>query len=51
MGTAYAPSHFPCTTPDLLLKHPNAILVTYKRRQMKYLKHVSETLVKIPENT
>jgi hypothetical protein len=31
---------------DLLLKYPDATLVTYKRRQMKQLKHVSETLAK-----
>jgi hypothetical protein len=32
--------------PDLLLKHSDATLETYKRRQMKYLKHASETLEK-----
>jgi hypothetical protein len=31
------------------LKHPDASLATYKRRQMKHLKHVSKTLAKIPE--
>ena len=30
--------------PDLLLKHPDTTLATYKRRQMKYLRHVFETL-------
>jgi hypothetical protein len=30
--------------PDLLLKHPDATLATYKRRQMKHLRYVSETL-------
>jgi predicted type IV restriction endonuclease len=28
------------------LKHPDATLATYKRRQIKYLKHVSEKLEK-----
>jgi hypothetical protein len=31
------------------LKHPDAILATYVRRQMKHLKHVSQTLAKTPE--
>jgi hypothetical protein len=30
--------------PDLLLKHPDATLATYKRRQIKHLRHASETL-------
>jgi hypothetical protein len=30
--------------PDLLLKHLDATLATYKRRQMKHLRHASETL-------
>jgi hypothetical protein len=30
--------------PDLLLKHPDATLTTYKRRQIKHLRHASETL-------
>jgi hypothetical protein len=30
------------------LKYPDATPATYKRRQMKYLKHASETLAKIP---
>jgi hypothetical protein len=30
--------------PDLLLEYPNAILATYKRRQIKHLRHASETL-------
>jgi hypothetical protein len=38
-------------TPDLLLKHPDATLVTYVLRLMKYLKHAYETLVKTPKNT
>jgi hypothetical protein len=33
-----------CATLDLLLKHPDATLATYKRRQMKYLQ-------KTPKNT
>jgi hypothetical protein len=32
--------------PDLLLKHTDVILATYKRRQMKYLKHAYEKLAK-----
>jgi hypothetical protein len=31
------------------LKHPDAIVATYKRRQIKHLKQVSETLAKTPE--
>jgi hypothetical protein len=31
-------------TPDLLLKHPDATLTTYVLRQIKHLKHASETL-------
>jgi hypothetical protein len=34
---------------DLLLKHPDATFATYKRRQMKHLKHTSETLGKTPK--
>ena len=45
------PTHIPCATPDLLLKHTDAIFATYKRRQMKHLKHASETLTKTPKNT
>jgi t-SNARE complex subunit (syntaxin) len=33
------------------LKHTDAIIATYKRRQMKHLKHVSEALAKICEKT
>jgi hypothetical protein len=37
-------------TPDLLLKHPDAILITYKRRQMKHLnmclKHLQKHMKK-----
>jgi hypothetical protein len=40
---------FPRATPDLYLKHPDAAVVAYKRRQMKHLKQASETLVKKPE--
>jgi hypothetical protein len=36
-------------TPDLVMKHSDAILATYKRRQMKHMKHVSETLAKTHE--
>jgi cell division protein FtsB len=35
-----------CAIPDLLLKHLDTTLATYKRRQMKYLKHTSKTLEK-----
>jgi hypothetical protein len=31
------------------LKHSDATLPTYKRRQMKHLKHVSETLAETPK--
>jgi hypothetical protein len=30
--------------PDLLLKYSDAILATYKRGPMKYLRHTSKTL-------
>jgi hypothetical protein len=33
-------------TPDLLLKHRDATLTTYVWRQMKHLKHASETFAK-----
>jgi hypothetical protein len=33
-------------TSDLLLKHRDATLATYARRQMKNLKHAFETLAK-----
>jgi hypothetical protein len=36
---------------NLLLKYPNATLATYKRGQMKLLKHASKTLAKTPEKT
>jgi hypothetical protein len=42
--------HLMCTTPNLLLKHLDATVTTYKRRQMKHLKQTSETLAKTPEN-
>jgi hypothetical protein len=32
--------------PDLLSKHSDTTLVTYKRRQIKHLKHTFETLEK-----
>jgi hypothetical protein len=35
--------------PDLFLKHSDATLVTNVRRQMKHLKHASETFAKTPE--
>jgi hypothetical protein len=38
-------------TPDLLLQHPDATLATFVRRQMKHLKHASETLTKHIKNT
>jgi hypothetical protein len=37
-----------CNTP-ILLKHSDATLITYKRKQMKHLKHTSKTLAKTPE--
>jgi hypothetical protein len=37
--------------PDLLLKYPDTIFATYVYRPMKHLKHASETLAKILENT
>jgi hypothetical protein len=37
-------------TPDLHLKHSGATLATYIRRQMKHLKHTSETFTKTPKN-
>ena len=43
------PMRIPCATPDLLLKHPDAAVATYKRRQMKHLKQVSEILTKMPK--
>ena len=39
-------SHSNIRKPDLLLKHTDATLATYKRRQMKHLKHVSEIFAK-----
>ena len=38
----------PCATSDLLLKHLDTTVATYKRRQMKHLKQVSETFTKTP---
>jgi hypothetical protein len=31
----------PYVTPDLLLKHPDATLATYKKRQIKHFKHTA----------
>jgi hypothetical protein len=31
--------HIPSTTPDLLLKHLDTTLATYKKRHMKHLKY------------
>jgi hypothetical protein len=36
---------------DLFLKYSDETLATYKRRKIKYLKHVFETLTKTTENT
>jgi hypothetical protein len=36
---------------DLFLRHLNTTVVTYKTRQMKYLKEASETLAKTSKNT
>jgi hypothetical protein len=41
----------PSATPNLFLKHPDAIVATYKRRQMKNLRQASETLAKTLEKT
>jgi hypothetical protein len=38
-----------CATPDLLLKHLNATLITYKKKTDETFKHASKTLAKIPE--
>jgi len=38
-------------TPDLLLKHLDATLVTHVLRLTKHLKHASETLAKTSKNT
>jgi hypothetical protein len=35
--------------PICFLKHPDATVATYKRRQIKHLKQVSEILVKMLE--
>jgi hypothetical protein len=45
------PTRISCAILDLLLKHLDVILATNKRRQMKHLKHVCETLTKTHENT
>jgi hypothetical protein len=36
-------------TPSLLLKHSDATLATYIRRQMKHTKYASETLAETPD--
>jgi hypothetical protein len=43
--------YLPHVTSDLFLKHPDVTIATYKRRQIKHLKHASKTLAKISENT
>jgi hypothetical protein len=43
-------TRIPCATPDLLSKHPDTTIATYKRKQMKHLKQASETLAKTPKN-
>jgi hypothetical protein len=35
--------------PDLLLKHPDVTLLTYVWRQIKHMKHASETLAPTPD--
>jgi hypothetical protein len=40
----------PYATPDLLLKYPHTTLATYKKGQIKHLKHAYETLAKTIEN-
>jgi hypothetical protein len=40
------PTPIPCATWDLLLKHLDVTVATYKRRQMKYLKQPFKTLAK-----
>ena len=54
--TSHAPPvashmHSMYNTPIYFLKHPNATVATYKRRQMKHLKQASETLAKHIKNT
>jgi hypothetical protein len=39
----------PCTTPDLLLEHPDVTVAIYKRIQIKPLKHAFETFTKTLE--
>jgi aromatic ring-opening dioxygenase LigB subunit len=39
----------PCVIPDLLLKHPDITVATYKRIQVKHVKQVSKTLTKTIE--
>jgi hypothetical protein len=38
-----------CAISDLFLKHPDATLATYVRRQMKQLEHASKILAKTHE--
>jgi hypothetical protein len=35
--------------PDILLKHLDATLATYVRKQMKHMKYASETLAATPD--
>jgi hypothetical protein len=55
LDVARTASRFPHAShvqhPDLLLKHLVATIAIYKRRQIKHLKQVSETLAKTPKNT
>jgi hypothetical protein len=39
-----------CNTKSIL-KYSDETIATYKRRQIKYLKHMSKTLTKTPKNT
>jgi hypothetical protein len=39
-------TRIPCATPDLLLKHPDATVATYKRKHPRHMKHVFATLAK-----
>jgi hypothetical protein len=44
------PTHIPCVTPDLILKHSDAIPAIYKKKTDKTLEIPSETLAKTLEN-
>jgi hypothetical protein len=53
-GTACTPSTFhdiPHATSNLLLKHSDATLATFKGRQLKHLKYGFEKLAKTSKNT